>query len=361
MFIFSSNFAVRAYIMHQVMGPSGSGKSTLLQVLGGRNLKDTKGRVYYGSKLYEKPMRKNIAFILQEDVFMPSEMLTVKDHLIFAACMKLGDSKTIDARVNEVINELGLEHCARTALNLVSGGEKKRTSIGMEIMGFPRCLLVDEGTSGLDSAAAYNLITTISRLAKDQSIPVCVAIHQPSARIFMVFDQVLILSAGMTVYYGPPDLIMRYFASIGFTLSSPMEEELSKNPADVALYLLSTPHNREKLEDHWRSTTTRTSLLKETDELLLSSLQEEEKYEMDERDIELALSGKYPSSWWMQFRGILQRSFRQNKWYRFAPLKIGEFLVISLLVGACWWQMPAAENHVVDMTGAFDLRCQLSQ
>ena len=203
------------------MGPSGSGKSTLLQILGGRNLKDTKGRVYYGSKLYVKPMRKNIAFILQEDVFMPSERLTVKDHLIFAACMKLGDSTTINTRVNEVINQLGLQHCARTPLTLVSGGEKKRTSIGQEIMGFPRCLLVDEGTSGLDSAAAYTLITTISHLARDQRIPVCVAIHQPSERIFMVFDQVLILSGGMTVYYGPPDHIMQYFASIGFTLSSP--------------------------------------------------------------------------------------------------------------------------------------------
>ena len=343
------------------MGPSGSGKSTLLQILGGRNLKDTKGRVYYGSKLYVKPMRKNIAFILQEDIFMPSEMLTVKDHLIFAACMKLGDSTTIEARVNEVITELGLQHCARTALNLVSGGEKKRTSIGMEIMGFPRCLLVDEGTSGLDSAAAYTLITTISHLAKDQSIPVCVAIHQPSARIFMVFDLVLILSGGNTVYYGPPDHIMQYFASVGFALSSPMEEELSKNPADVALHLLSTPHHREKMEEHWKNTTIRSSLLKETDELLLSSLQEEEKVEMDERDTELALSGKYPSSWWMQFCGILRRSFRQNKWYRFSPLKIGEFLVISLLVGACWWQMPAAETHVVDMTGAFLMICDVNR
>ena len=61
---------------------------------------------------------------------MPSERLTVKDHLIFAACMKLGDSTTIDSRINEVIQELGLQHCAQTPLSLVSGGEKKRTSIG---------------------------------------------------------------------------------------------------------------------------------------------------------------------------------------------------------------------------------------
>ena len=131
-----------------VMGPSGSGKSTLLQILGGRNLKDMSGKVSLAGKLFCRSMRRRIAFILQDDIFLPSKVLTVRDHLIFAASVKMNNrqyEQTVDERVNDVIGLLKLESCADTPLLLVSGGERKRTSIGCEIIPKTSLVLVDEG------------------------------------------------------------------------------------------------------------------------------------------------------------------------------------------------------------------------
>ena len=132
-----------------VMGPSGSGKSTLLQILGGRNLKDMSGKVSLAGKLFCRSMRRRIAFILQDDVFLPSKVLTVRDHLIFAASVKMNGQyeQTVDERVNDVIKLLNLQSCADTPLLLVSGGERKRTSIGCEIIPKTSLVLVDEGTA----------------------------------------------------------------------------------------------------------------------------------------------------------------------------------------------------------------------
>ena len=190
-----------------VMGPSGSGKSTLLQILGGRNLKDMSGKVTLGGKLFCRSMRRRIAFILQDDVFLPSKVLTVRDHLVFAASVKMGrhhQQHAVNERVNEVIELLNLQTCADTPLLLVSGGERKRTSIGMEIIPKTSLLLVDEGTSGLDSASAATLMSTVKSIARAQHIPAVVAIHQPSTPVFMLFDKVLLLCDGRTVYYGKP-------------------------------------------------------------------------------------------------------------------------------------------------------------
>ena len=161
-----------------VMGPSGSGKTTLLQILGGRNMGNARGTIILGGAPFQKTMRKAIAFITQDDIFCPSIHLTVRDHLAFAASMKMGDVgvSVRDARVGDIVTEMGLENCADSPLILVSGGERKRTSIGCEIAGKPSMMLVDEGTSGLDSSAAYMLVLTLLRLAKKEQIPVRVSL-----------------------------------------------------------------------------------------------------------------------------------------------------------------------------------------
>ena len=160
--------------MLAVMGPSGSGKTTLLQILGGRNMRDARGTIMLAGEPFKKTMRKAIAFITQDDIFCPSICLTVRDHLTFAATMKLGDvgAHVREARVEEIVGEMGLESCVNSPLILVSGGERKRASIGCEIAGKPSMMLVDEGTSGLDSSAAYTLMLTLTRLAKKEQIPV---------------------------------------------------------------------------------------------------------------------------------------------------------------------------------------------
>ena len=112
----------------------------------------------------------------------------------------------------------------------ISGGEKKRVSIGQEMLINPSLLLLDEPTSGLDSTTAHRIVTTIKRLASGGRT-VVTTIHQPSSRIYHMFDKVVLLSEGSPIYYGPASSAMEYFSSVGFSTT------MTVNPADLLLDL----------------------------------------------------------------------------------------------------------------------------
>jgi ABC-type multidrug transport system ATPase subunit len=112
----------------------------------------------------------------------------------------------------------------------ISGGEKKRVSIGQEMLINPSLLLLDEPTSGLDSTTAQRILTTIKRLASGGRT-VVTTIHQPSSRLYHMFDKVVLLSEGHPIYYGPASAALEYFSSIGFSTS------MTVNPADLLLDL----------------------------------------------------------------------------------------------------------------------------
>lgn len=94
----------------------------------------------------------------------------------------------------------------------LSGGERKRTSIGYELITDPSLLVMDEPTSGLDSSTSLNLIKTMRKEA-DRGLTVLMTIHQPSTEIFLLFDRVIVLSEGYTIYNGPPRGVRDYFVN----------------------------------------------------------------------------------------------------------------------------------------------------
>ncbi|OIT21406.1 abc transporter g family member 14 [Nicotiana attenuata] len=112
----------------------------------------------------------------------------------------------------------------------ISGGEKKRVSIGQEMLINPSLLLLDEPTSGLDSTTALRILTTVKRLANGGRT-VITTIHQPSSRLYHMFDKVVLLSEGCPIYYGPASTALEYFSSVGFSTS------ITINPADLLLDL----------------------------------------------------------------------------------------------------------------------------
>lgn len=131
------------------MGPSGSGKTTLLNVLGGRALSNTTGEIFINGKRFDKSMRKQIAYVMQEDIFFTN--LTVKEQLTFTSRLRLPDTvSAVDkaAAVDNVIKTLAIKKCEDTQICLVSGGEKKRCNIGTELLTNPSVMLLDEPTSG---------------------------------------------------------------------------------------------------------------------------------------------------------------------------------------------------------------------
>ncbi|PSR92877.1 ABC transporter G family member 9 like, partial [Actinidia chinensis var. chinensis] len=222
--------------MLAMLGPSGSGKTTLLTALGGRLSGRLTGTIAYNGEPFSNIMKRNTGFVTQDDVLYPH--LTVTETLIFTALLRLPNSLTNDEKITHaeaVITQLGLNRCKNSIiggpfLRGVSGGERKRVSIGQEMLINPSLLFLDEPTSGLDSTTAQRIVSTLWELANGGRT-VVMTIHQPSSRLFYMFHKVLLLSEGNPVYFGIGANTMDYFASIGYAPSVVM------NPSDFLLDL----------------------------------------------------------------------------------------------------------------------------
>ncbi|KAJ9167152.1 hypothetical protein P3X46_021823 [Hevea brasiliensis] len=220
-----------------ILGPSGSGKSTLLNALAGRlQGPGFTGTILANNKKPCKQTLKRTGFVTQDDVLYPH--LSVRETLIFCSLLRLPKSlskkeKTLVAE--SVISELGLTKCENTIIGNsfirgVSGGERKRVSIAHEMLINPSLLILDEPTSGLDSTAAHRLVLTLNSLAQ-KGKTIVTSMHQPSSRVYHMFNSVLVLSEGRCLYFGKGSESMAYFESVGFSPSFPM------NPADFLLDL----------------------------------------------------------------------------------------------------------------------------
>ncbi|CAN1775562.1 ABC transporter G family member 20 [Linum perenne] len=205
-----------------VLGASGAGKSTLIDALADRISKDSlKGSVTLNGEVLESRMLKVIsAYVMQDDLLFP--MLTVEETLMFAAEFRLPRSISKSkkkARVQALIDQLGLRSAANTVIGDeghrgVSGGERRRVSIGTDIIHDPILLFLDEPTSGLDSTSAFMVAKVLQRIAESGSI-VMMTIHQPSYRILGLLDRLIFLSHGQTVYSGSPTSLPEFFAEFG--------------------------------------------------------------------------------------------------------------------------------------------------
>ena len=131
--------------------------------------------------------------------------LTVLETLTYSALLRLPANMSLEkkqARVNTIIQRLGLSECQNTRIQGISGGERKRTAIGIELVTDPSILFLDEPTSGLDAFNAFNVIESIKKVTVQESKIVLMTIHQPRTDILELFDKILLLSRGQTVFFG---------------------------------------------------------------------------------------------------------------------------------------------------------------
>jgi len=230
-----------------IMGPSGAGKTTFLSVLMGR-VSRTGGTLKINGELDEMyRYKKIVGFVPQEDTMMRE--LTVRENILFSARVRLPrhgwSDKDIQDHVDAVIDVLGLTECADTLSDNVSGGQRKRTNIGMELAMAPAAIFLDEPTSGLDSTAALEVCRTLKSIA-DLGLTVVAVIHQPRFEIFETFDDLLLLApGGMTVYMGPQRGVLPYFGDMGFTFAP------GHNPADDLLDFVAGKGSVEQMEGFW--------------------------------------------------------------------------------------------------------------
>ncbi|KAG8373393.1 hypothetical protein BUALT_Bualt11G0019700 [Buddleja alternifolia] len=219
-----------------IMGPSGCGKSTLLDTLAGRLDSNTrqKGDILINGR--KQPLAFGTsAYVTQDDTLMST--LTVNEVVYYSAQLQLPDSMSKSEkkkRAKATIKGMGLQDAIHTRIggwNVkgLSGGQKRRVSICIEILTRPELLFLDEPTSGLDSAASYHVMSRIIKLAQRDRRTVIVSIHQPSGEVFELFHNLCLLSSGKTIYFGPALEANEFFASNGFpcpTLRNPSDHFL---------------------------------------------------------------------------------------------------------------------------------------
>ncbi|XP_042507673.1 ABC transporter G family member 6-like [Macadamia integrifolia] len=229
-----------------VLGASGSGKSTLIDALANRIAKGSlKGSTTLNGEPLESRLLKVIsAYVMQDDLLFP--MLTVEETLMFSAEFRLPRSLSKakkKARVQALIDQLGLRNAANTVIGDeghrgVSGGERRRVSIGTDIIHDPIILFLDEPTSGLDSTSAFMVVKVLQRIAQSGSI-VIMSIHQPSYRIIGLLDRMIFLSRGQTVYSGSPSSLPQFFAEFGHPI--PENENRTEFALDLIRELEGSP------------------------------------------------------------------------------------------------------------------------
>ncbi|KAK3485376.1 uncharacterized protein B0T23DRAFT_46526 [Neurospora hispaniola] len=204
-----------------VMGGSGAGKSTFINVLMGKT-QYTKGSVTVNGipgKL--KQYKKLIGYVPQDDIVLPE--LTVYENIMHSAKIRLPrtwNDSDVETHVNVVVDCLELSHVRDSLVGsvgkpVISGGQRKRVSIGMELAAAPMAIFLDEPTSGLDATSASSIMSTLKALGK-LGITVIVIIHQPRVEIFEMLDDMILLGNGQLIYEGPQSQAKTFFEQMGF-------------------------------------------------------------------------------------------------------------------------------------------------
>ena len=228
------NGVFKAAELTAIMGPSGAGKSTLLNVLTGFQQGHLTGAIEYISSKGKQNWamyKKQSCYIQQTDNLYG--LFTVQESMMIVTSLKIG-SATIMFRqilIDNVLDTLKLSKVKNTRVDQLSGGQKKRLSIALELIDNPPIMFLDEPTTGLDSLASLQCISALQTLAKSGRTVIC-TIHQPSAAIYQMFDYIYLVVDGHCLYAGTPDNTMSYFAQQGFQCPQ------YHNPADYMLEIV---------------------------------------------------------------------------------------------------------------------------
>ena len=342
-----------------VMGASGSGKSTLLSVLAGQ-LQPSSGQVFLnGQSLYPNldTLKRYISHIPQEDAF--DEHLTIGENLQFAAAMRSPHLSRRDRmrRLEGKLVELGLGErrdavVGSATKKMLSGGERKRLNIGLDMIGLSDVYLFDEPTSGLSSKDSEHVIEIIRGMAHNKII--IVTIHQPSSKLFQMFHKAILLDkGGRLVFFGTPTDMLRYFAeaehqhqfgaelgacpSCGTTRPEFIFDVLETPLRDLSGDIIYEENNRGQLvatrrysPDFWRDKYEAFRLIQDVKQV---SLRREPVVPLPAAP---AQKKRLPFRWhdeWTQFRTLLRRSFVSKLRNRAnLVITIGVAPVLALLI-----------------------------
>eukprot|EP00045_Choanoeca_perplexa_P014300 m.167448 g.167448 ORF g.167448 m.167448 type:complete len:664 (+) comp16636_c0_seq8:154-2145(+) len=358
-----------------IMGPSGAGKTSLIQILSGRSQPSPGSSVTLNDQPMNKQGRRAISYVMQNDVLLAN--LTVRETLRFAALLKLPKHYTREMklrRVEHVIDELGLRKAADTMIGNdvkrgVSGGEKKRVNVGVELMAEPAVMILDEPTSGLDSSTALSLMKMLRQLASNEQRTIAASLHQPSSQLFQQMDKLLLMTEGQTAYFGQASQALASFEAAGIRCHA------NYNPADFFLEVLTDTKLSAKVIQHWQqhqsthmvestassapgSYTSNGRVVIDVDvsvqhsqsrTLLLESTSPPPKIAPTAVDDDV--DDRWPISWTEQTQILMARAFKQSRGEFWTFVNFLQSIFISVVVAAIWFQTPEEESRIQDRVG----------
>ncbi|KAJ1690321.1 hypothetical protein LUZ63_014476 [Rhynchospora breviuscula] len=344
-----------------VLGASGSGKSTLIDALADRISRESlRGSITLNGEPIDSRLMKTIsAYVMQDDLLFP--MLTVEETLMFSAEFRLPQALPASkkkARVEALIDQLGLRNAASTIIGDeghrgVSGGERRRVSIGTDIIHDPILLFLDEPTSGLDSSSAFMVVQVIKKIAESGSV-VIMTIHQPSYRIISLLNHVLFLSRGQTVYSGPPNGLQNFFTEFG----QPIPEH--ENPTEFALDLI------RELEYNDHSSGAKS--LVEFNSMYQAKVSNPAKPSYAASPLTLrdaiaasvsrgrlgASMDEFANPFWLEVGVLTKRSFTNTKRMpELFVMRLGTIMVTGFILATIFWRLDASPKGVQERLGFF--------
>ncbi|KAI3914789.1 hypothetical protein MKW98_002025 [Papaver atlanticum] len=348
-----------------ILGPSGSGKTTLIDALASRiSKKSLKGSVTMNGENLDSGVLKMIsAYIMQDDLLYP--MLTVEETLMFSAEFRLPRTLSKSeklARVQAVIDELGLRDAAKTIIGDeghrgISGGERRRVSIGVDIIHDPILLFLDEPTSGLDSSCAFMVMKVLQRIARTGRI-VIMSVHQPSSRLVGLLDQLIFLSQGETVYNGPSTNLSIFLSDFGHPITE--NDERTEFMLDLYRELEGVPGGRtsivgfnkswQKLQSH-PSENSNLSLK----EAVSARISRRKLIYSDANDTgPISTVSKFANPFWAEMIVLMKRSLTNSKRKPSVILhQICAVVVVSSIIASLFWNLKKTEVGVQLRVGFF--------
>uniref|UniRef100_A0A3Q0RI61 ATP-binding cassette, sub-family G (WHITE), member 2a n=1 Tax=Amphilophus citrinellus TaxID=61819 RepID=A0A3Q0RI61_AMPCI len=351
--------------LNAIMGATGSGKSSFLDVLAAR--KDPAGLT--GEVLIDgAPQPPNFkclsGYVVQDDVVMGT--LTVRENFTFSAALRLPSSisqKEKKQKINRLIEELGLGRVADSKVGTqlirgISGGERKRTNIGMELIIDPPVLFLDEPTTGLDASTANSVLLLLKRMA-NHGRTIILSIHQPRYSIYRLFDSLTLLVNGHQVYHGPAQSALDYFSDVGYTC------EPHNNPADFFLDVINGDSTAVALNNLDLDSESVSKSRRGIEEKLVVEYRNCQYFRQTKEELERIVQGKkvitttpfrtitYTTGFFTQFKWVLKRTFRNlmlNPQTSIAQVAVTLFL--ALIVGALFFNVQNDSSGIQNRTGA---------
>ncbi|KAF5280010.1 hypothetical protein FQA39_LY05391 [Lamprigera yunnana] len=220
-----------------IMGPSGCGKTTLMNILAGYTVENVRGELLLnGDVRNEDEFKQQMCYIMQDDHLQP--LLTVNESMMIAANLKLTNKISVGEKkekINGILEAIGLGTCTNIRAGKLSGGQKKRLSVALELLKNPQVMFFDEPTSGLDSSTSKQCLMLLKQLTQEGKTVIC-TIHQPSSLLFEIFDHLYAIAEGRCIYQGSIKGMLPYLEETG--LRCPPYH----NPADYLLEIANGEH-----------------------------------------------------------------------------------------------------------------------